>query len=269
VTASAGLLADTGAQTLAALAWARGALGLPVRGLVSVLRRPREGGRAVYDELLRQIVYTGVEGLDVTAFLGLAVGAIITAQTLAFVNGTSSQQILGDAMRLVVVRELGPLLTAIIVIARSGSSITVDLGNAVQRGELELMESMGVDPVRYLVVPRLIGVTVSTVCLGLAFDVFAVIGGFFASRLIVATPLAVVLSVASNRLDPADVWLGVAKCAAFGLVIATIATFEGLSARGTALELPRATRRSVVYALVACVGIDVVATVWTYRGMAG
>jgi phospholipid/cholesterol/gamma-HCH transport system permease protein len=262
------LLGSVGASTVDALAYLAAMVGFPVRVVGRWLSSPFEGGNAVRDEVLRQLYYTGIEAVSVTASIAFALGAVAMAQILSLVSTANTEAVVAPVICLLVIREIGPILTAIIVIARSGAAITVDVGNLVLRGEVELLDGLGVDPYRWLAWPRLVGVTVACTVLGAAFDVFAICGGYASIWLMSDLSLATLLHVLDVALAPIDVIVGIGKCAVFGLIIGTVSTWQGLHVGRSALEVPKATRRSVVHSLLACAALDAAATLvswWASR----
>jgi phospholipid/cholesterol/gamma-HCH transport system permease protein len=150
----------------------------------------------------------------------------------------------------VVIRELGPLLTAIVVLGRSGTAIAAELAtNGVLR-ETEALESMGVDPLQYVVIPRVVGAAISVAVLAVYFDMVALGGGaMFAWWLADVSPAALTVSV-RDALTPLDLWLTVVKGAVFGLGIATLCSYEGLVGGRRPTDIPQCVTRGVVASLL-------------------
>ena len=166
-------------------------------------------------------------------------------------------------MQLVVVRVLGPLMTVLVVIGRSGAAITVELGNMRVAGEIDLLEQLGIDVARYVVLPRLVGVVLSVMVLALMFDVTAATSGFVSAWLLIATPPSVFLDFASRHTAATDLVVTGLKTVACGVLVATISTWEGLSA-ATVTEVPQATRRGMVNGLVACIATSLLVSFLFY-----
>ena len=217
---------------------------------------------------VRQVLFTGVEATWVVAALAALIGGLVIVQTLGFM-GVAGEQALGTVLELVVIRELGPVMTALIVIGRSGSSITVELGGMRVLGEMELLEAIGVDPARYLILPRMVGVTVAVVGLFVIFDLSALLGGYLVAAAAFDTPFTTFLLLVGQRLSLVDVLGGLIKATVFGLVIAAVSTWQGLSVGGAITEVPQRTLRSVVHSIVAVVALDVLLTLVLYSGTFG
>ncbi|HUX22707.1 MAG TPA: ABC transporter permease, partial [Spirochaetia bacterium] len=137
-----------------------------------------------YKVLTLQILFTGVEAVGVVSVLALALGAVIIIQGLSLLPQFGQGRLVYSILVTVITRELGPILTAFIIIARSGTAIATELGNMVVSHEIEAYVSVGVNPISYLVVPRFIGVTLSLLLLNLYFNLFGLAGSFFVTALI-------------------------------------------------------------------------------------
>ena len=201
--------------------------------------------------LSRQVLFTGVDALPLIAMSSLAIGAISIIQSLTFLPRFGAESLIGKLLVTVIIRELGPLLTGFIVIARSGTAITTEIGNMVVSHEIEALEAMGVDPMQYIVIPRIFGVTASLVSLNIYFTIFAIIGGFLVSKLILVTSFVVFLQQILESMDLSDVIISIAKGTIFGILISLICTFQGFSVKLASTEVPQMTTKGVVYAIAA------------------
>ena len=220
----------------------------------------RESKRRVLTRtIINQIYFTGVHGVGVVSMLGLILGTGLIVVMLSLFS--SAGPIVGTLMDMLIIQQLGPLMTAFIVIGRSGSAITVELGNLRVNGELDLLETMGIDPIEYLVVPRMVGVTVGVVCLCVFFDLCAMGGGFAVASLAVDIPIHVFFDVIGERVTLTGIFSGLFKSAAFGMTIATLSSYHGLSGSGISTEVPILTQQSVVRSLVLCVFLDLILTI--------
>lgn len=200
--------------------------------------------------IMNQIRFTAVQALPFLSIMALVIGLAVIAQASAQAARFGFSDILGTILVTVVVRELGPLLTAIVVLGRSGTAIAAELAtNGVLR-ETEALESMGVDPLQYLVVPRVLGGAISVAILAVFFDVVALGGGaIFAWALADVSPGALAASVQA-ALRPSDLWLTVIKGAVFGLGISTLCSFEGLVGGRRPTDIPQCVTRGVVASLL-------------------
>jgi phospholipid/cholesterol/gamma-HCH transport system permease protein len=199
--------------------------------------------------LYRQVYFTGFEALDTVALIGGLIGIVIVTQVASLAGLNPS--LTGKVLMWVVVRELGPLFTAILVIARSCSAVASELGTMQIRNEVRNLRVMGVDPYGYLVVPRVLGLTAGVVILSAYFQLFAIAGGVVVSSLLfVDIPIAEHLGGIFNELAFFDIGVSFVKSVAFGLVISTVSCYHGFRARGSATEIPRVTAAAVMHSLL-------------------
>jgi phospholipid/cholesterol/gamma-HCH transport system permease protein len=240
-------LAAVGATAMRVTGELRGAASLAEQAAVAFLVDPAATLRAARPGLVAQVWFTGIETLPAVVAVGFVAGLVVTARLLALVPGDSGLDLLGGAAKLLVVPELGPMTTMILVTARSGTAIAADVGLLVRRGAVA-------DAARSVVFPRLVGVPVATVGLCAAFLCAALTGGVLAARR-GGVPVQDALRLLGDALAVTDVAVSMAQAAVFGLVIASIATWQGLAVREE-LDVPRAARSAVTYALVACFALD-------------
>jgi phospholipid/cholesterol/gamma-HCH transport system permease protein len=194
------------------------------------------------------VLFTGYDALPVVAFIALAIGAIAIIQSLTFLPIFGAESFIGTIIVTVVIRELGPIITAFFVIGRSGTAITTEIGNMVVHHEIEALESVGVDPIRYLVLPRMFGFAAALISLNIYFDVFAILGGFVVAKFVVATSFNTFLARILNTLVLSDVLLSLLKGFVFGILTAVICTFRGFEVVVSPTEVPQQTTKAVLNA---------------------
>jgi phospholipid/cholesterol/gamma-HCH transport system permease protein len=216
--------------------------------------------------LFKQVIFTGIDALPVIGFVSLVIGGVSIIQSLTFLPRFGGESFIGKLLVTVIIRELGPLLTGFIVIGRSGTAITAEIGNMVVSHEIEALESMGVDPVRYIAIPRIIGVTVSLVSLNIYFNIFAILGGFLVSKLVLVTSFTIFLQRIVQSMAVSDIVINLAKGYIFGVLIALICTFKGFSVKFSSTEVPRMTTKAVVNAITAIFLANGVVTFIYYFG---
>src|SRR5687768_15456891 len=134
--------------------------------------------RVIRPLVFRQLYRAGLGVLPMILFLALALGLIIIGQTVSLLSRVGANQYLGTVMVTVVVRELGPMLTALIVLLRTGTATVVELGTARALGEVEALEALGIDPVHYFVVPRVIGMGLGLLALTIYMNLGALVSGY-------------------------------------------------------------------------------------------
>jgi phospholipid/cholesterol/gamma-HCH transport system permease protein len=225
------------------------------------LRRVRFGAAAFQS----QVVRVGVRSMSVIALVSFCIGAILALQMappLAEFNQTDK---VATIIAIAVVRELGPLISAIVLTGFAGASIAAEIGTMVVGEEVEALEAHALNPVRFLVMPRLLATTLALVVL-CAFTQFVAIGAGMAVGVgLLDVPRAVYWANTLNALDVADFATGLFKAAVFGAIIASIACHNGLAVSGGASGVGKATTHTVVHAIVSIIVTDLVFTAVFYR----
>lgn len=209
-----------------------------------------QGLRTVFGVVSSQIYFTGFQALPLITVLALATGGIIVLQSsmqLTLIGGAS---MLGNILLVVIVREVGPLLTALIVIARSGTAVASEIGNMRVNREIEALESMGINPLSYIVFPRIVGGVISVICLAFYFNLIALAGGFMATRLILDMPFRFYAATLAQAVAVEDLGLFFLKNGFSGLIIFIVACYQGLLVKQSSHEVPQVTTRAVVNAII-------------------
>jgi phospholipid/cholesterol/gamma-HCH transport system permease protein len=215
--------------------------------------------RNVMRPLVRsQIARAGLGLLPMTGFISVALGMIIVAQTVYLLNRVGSKDLVGTVMVTVVVRELGPLVTALLVLGRVGAAAVIELGTARAHGEVESLEALGIDPIHYLVAPRVLGMAVSTFSLTIYSVAIALASGYLFAFLenVPLQPMDYVGQlVGAMRWE--DFVLLTVKTLGFGVLIAVISCYQGLAQPLAIEDVAGATTRAVSHSIVGCVILDV------------
>lgn len=237
--------------------------GMFYRSLREGWRDRREGVALFRENFLRQILFTGVEALPFVLITALITGAAVVMVLLGkFAFLTPDRKVLGDLLVSVLVRELGPLMTAMIVILRSGTAIAVELGYMRVLKEMDALDAMGISHFRFVILPRFIGVVVAVTCLFLHFDVMAAMGGFALAKLV--SPIRMgwsdYIGLFGATLAVGDVLIGVVKALLFGSVISFAAMFHGYGVKLSFIEIPQAASKTAITALFSCLVFNFVVT---------
>ena len=214
--------------------------------------------------LVNQILFTGVEALPIIAVLSLALGVVIIIQGVALLPQFGQGDLIYTILIATITRELGPVLTGFIVTARSGTAIATELGNMVVAREVEAYEASGIDPVEYLIVPRVLGVAISVVLLNLYFNAFGLLGSFFVTALIRTIGFQEYFGNLLEALKVADVIVSILKSLAFGIIISVTATYFGMRVEQASTEVPVMTIRSVGRGFVLLIVANAVLTLSYY-----
>ena len=199
----------------------------------------------------------GFRLLPIVAFTAFALGFVIIGQTVSLLSQVGAQDYAGTVMVTVVVRELGPIVTALLVLARIGTATVIELGNLRAAGEVEALEALGIDPIHYLVVPRMIGLALSIFALTVYLIIIALFSGYLFAFLhdVPLLPYQYVSQLAQAlRWD--DFILLSLKTFFFGAVIAIVTCYEGLANPLRQEEIAAATTRAVVQSVQLCVVLD-------------
>lgn len=243
------LLAAIGRGTARWLARVGALARFAFEAVASLPSLPVAARRVAARVLLNQLRFTALEAVGLIVLLSGVLSYLTIATTLTQLDKVGASELIGQLMVVAIVRELGPLLTAIAIVGRSGTAITAELATNTVLGEIRALESMGIDPYHYLVLPRLFGCIVSVSCLMVLFDVVAVFGGFLAAAFIAGMSGPRYLGIVLANLTTQDVVLTGLKGILFGLVIGIIPSYEGLAVRRGPTEIPQAVIRGTVYSL--------------------
>jgi len=232
-----------------------GAFALITLGVL--LRKFRTARHVVGPLIAREVWRSGVRLLPMFLFMALALGLLVIGQTVSVLARVGAMHWLGSIMVIAVVRELGPLLAALLMLARVGTANVVELGTARALGEVESLEALGIDPVHYLVVPRVIGMVVGVFSLTVYLILGALVSGYLWAFL-QDVPLLPgdYFNQLAGALNYMDFVLLALKTCAFGFIIAVTTCYHGLAQPLRLEEVSRATVRAVAQGIIACVLVD-------------
>ena len=211
-----------------------------------------------------QIRFTGLEALLLTCGTALLLGGVTLIQAFSQLSGLGAENYIGLLMVLIVIRELGPLLTAVLVIGRSATAIAAELGTMQLNGEVDALAAHGVNPYQYLLLPRWLGVSISIFALMVFFDASALAGGLLVARLKHGVTLGFFMDSVRDALMNRDLAATLLKVALFGGAITFHACHYGLGIRRSQTEIPQAVTKTVVSALVAVFLLDGLVTAFFY-----
>jgi phospholipid/cholesterol/gamma-HCH transport system permease protein len=214
--------------------------------------------RKVLRPLIRREIYrAGLRLLPMFLFMAAALGLLVIGQTVSWLTRVGAINFLGTIMVIVVVRELGPLATALLVLARIGTANVIELGTARATGEVEALEALGIDPVHYLVVPRVVGMALGVFALTVYLILGAVLSGYLWA-FVQDVPLQPgdYFHQLASALSGLDFALLAVKTLAFGFIIALVTCYHGLAQPLRLEEVSRATVAAVAQSITACVLID-------------
>lgn len=237
----------TGRKTLRAGAWVLDLAVFTGNALRDWVHRGHLRNPATRRALVSQLMFTGIDALPVIILLALAIGVTFGAP-FVLLAGRLDEAELAPLLVRILGLELGPLLTAIILIGRSGSAMAVDLANMRLHGEVAALEQLGINLNDFFVAPRLLGASISQLVLATYFTFVALFGGMsLATAILGGTDMA---AVTVGAIVPADVAIFVIKNLLFGLIIGGAACFSALHVRRSPTEVPQRTQQAIVSSLV-------------------
>jgi phospholipid/cholesterol/gamma-HCH transport system permease protein len=211
------------------------------RSFAGLIRQPR-----YLSEWIRQMDLIGVGSIPIVLLTGFFTGGVLVLQTYPTLEFYSIQNESGRSVATSLIRELGPVLSALMVSGRIGSAIAAELGSMVVSQQIDAMRAFGTDPIRKLVTPRLIALIVTLPLLTVAADVFGLMGGSVVASGIYNQEVSTFINSARNGIDIEDIIGGLIKPLFFGLVIGSVACHKGLSTSGGTVGVGRSTTDSVV-----------------------
>ncbi len=228
------------------------------RAMVS--RKVRVGRPAI----IAQLVRVGARSVFIVSLVSGCVGLILAFQLSPPLEQFSRRDLVANIVGVAVFRELGPLIGAIVLTGYAGAAIAAELGTMVVGEEIEAMEAHALDPIRFLVVPRVIAAVVSMTALAIIADVVAVAAALFISMVALDIPRQTFMDNLLFQVKLVDFLTGVGKGAVFGLLIGLISCANGLSVTGGAAGVGRATTNTVVQCVVSIIIADLAFTAVFY-----
>ncbi len=217
---------------------------------------------------VREIYFAGVMSLVIIMVSGLFVGMVLGLQGFETLQKYGAEETMGVLVALSLVRELGPVVTALLFASRAGSAITAEIGLMKATEQLKAMDMMAVDPVARVVAPRFWAGVISMPILAALFSATGIFGGYIVAVALVGIDPGVFWANMQSAVDfQYDVLNGIVKSLAFGIAVSVIATFEGFDADPTAEGVSRATTRTVVTSALTVLAIDLILTAFMIRGL--
>jgi phospholipid/cholesterol/gamma-HCH transport system permease protein len=218
---------------------------LGLRSLLNVFRRP-----LYLRETFEQMDIIGVGSLAITMLTGFFTGAVLALQTSKTLSSFGAVGYTGQLVSVSLVRELGPVLTAIVVAGRVGSGIASELGSMLVSEQINAMRALGTDPSKKLVTPRVFASITMVPVLTIICDLIGVLGGFFVAYFLLGISPALYLTSSYDRLTYSDLVQGLIKPPMFGFIIAVVGCYCGLRTYGGTQGVGRSTTQSVVVSMI-------------------
>lgn len=197
-------------------------------------------------EVIYQLFVTGIKSLGVITVVGLFTGMILALQTGLELRRFGQEVNIGTAVTVVMVREMGPFMTGLIIAASAGSAIAAQLGTMVVSEEISALEVMSINPARFLVMPRLAALIVMMPLLTVYTNIIGIAGGAVVGQTQLGVAMGAYFDNARQFVENKDLYVGLLKAFLFGIIIATVACHQGFSATEGAVGVGQATRRTVI-----------------------
>ncbi len=216
------------------------------------------------ERILEQANKAGVDSLPLVSLIALFIGFIFALQTAYFMQRIGSELYIASMVALSIVRELGPVITALVVAGRVGAAITAEIGSMQVTEQIDALETFATNPVKYLVVPRFIALSITVPLLTLYANAVGILGSYVICVYRLGISSSLYLRVTFEALWYKDIYTGLIKTIFFGMIIALVSCYEGFNVRGGAEGVGRATTRSVVFSFILIIVADCIFTALFY-----
>jgi phospholipid/cholesterol/gamma-HCH transport system permease protein len=224
----------------------------------------KRGRKTGWVNLWAQMDRLGVKSVPIVVLVLGCIGAILALQVAPILRDFGQVERVADLIAVAIIRELGPLVSAVVLTGFAGAAIAAELGTMVVGEEIEALESHAISPTRFLVVPRVVATTVMMVCLALVGDLAGVVGGALVGKVVLGIEWDVYVRHTLDMIKGRDFVTGLVKAGVFGAIISGISCQLGLHVSGGAMGVGSATTRTVVYTIVALISVDLLFTAAFY-----
>jgi phospholipid/cholesterol/gamma-HCH transport system permease protein len=249
-------LAWMGRQVIAGGAYVRDMTAISYFSFRELVTTPEPRRRGMFRVLAQQVIFAGVDALPMIGTVALVLGSIMIIQAGVNLHAVGAENLLGTMMVVVLIRELGPLLTAFIVAGRSGAAVCTELGNLQVGMEFKALHAMGIRILGFVVLPRMLAIVLAMICLTIYFDLIAVMGGIAIAKFSLGVPFSVFFDALESSIGLTDVFIMAMKGVLFGIAVAAICCHHGLSVQDAATEVPQAAIRAILGSVTVCVLLD-------------
>ncbi len=224
---------------------------LAARSIANLFRRPR-----YFADLMQQADLIGVGSMPIVVLTGTFTGAVLALNTSSTLSQFGALSLTGELVAVSMVRELGPVLTSLMMSGRNASGIASELGSMTVTEQIDAMRALGTDPYKKLVTPRVVSTVFMMFFLTIISDLVGLIGGWFISVALLGLDTFQYWNEAYQSLKFDDVVMGLSKPFVFGFIISTIGCYYGLSTRGGTQGVGRSTTQAVVASSVLIIAVD-------------
>ena len=224
--------------------------------IVGPFRGKPVDSKAVFE----QMVFMGVQSIIIVFFVTLFTGVVLAMQSAYQLSKMGAVMYVASLVTISMCRELGPVLTALVVAGRIGSAITAEIGSMKVNEQIEALDTMGVNPVRYLVVPKFISLLVMLPCLSVIGDIAGMIGGYLIGVFNLKIGSDLYIQTAFKYLTLKDIYTGFSKAFVFAIIISLVGAYQGFKTKGGAVGVGKYTTISVVVSFIMIIVADCIIT---------
>jgi phospholipid/cholesterol/gamma-HCH transport system permease protein len=253
-----------GEATISSLAYVGGLASLTWGATRAIFTQPVWGKEFRWKRGVHQAMAVGVEALPIVSLIAFFIGVIMALQGAYELRKLGALQLVASLVALAITRELGPLMTAVMVIGRSGSAFAAEIGTMKVNEEIDALETMAVEPIYFLVAPKFLAMLIMMPCLTTWADFMGVLGGGLFGVTSAGFTWATYFHATFNALVMRDIMTGLIKSVMFGLVITAVGCQEGLSTGLGSEQVGRSTTSAVVKSIFAVIAVDLIFTTLFY-----
>jgi len=258
------MISYIGRTVIEYLRWLRSIARLFLQILYWIFIGPFKGKPAKRQGIMQQMVFVGLRSVLIVFFVDIFTGIVLAMQTAYQLEKMGAIIYVASLVSVSLCRELSPVLTGLVVAGRAGSAIAAELGTMKVTEQIEALDTMAINPVRYLAVPRFLALVVMLPLLTIIGNLSGILGGFIVGTKSLNINADLYIQTSFKYLELKDIYTGLIKSVVFGVVIALIACYEGLNTKGGAEGVGRATTRSVVISFIMIILADCVITAIFY-----
>ncbi len=254
------IASEIGASVTGGLAYVGSLASLAARAAYFTFVAPFRGKPLRWQRAVSQAMDVGVRALPILSLIAFFIGLILALQAAYELRKLGALSLVAQGVAITVTRELGPLMTAIVVIGRSGSAFAAEIGTMRVTEEIDALETMAIDPIRFLVTPKFLAMIVMLPCLTIWADSMGILGGSVFGVSQADFTWRAYFQATADSLLMRDIVTGLIKSVMFGITITAVGCQEGLSTSGGAEEVGRSVTRAVVISLFLVIIVDLIFT---------
>jgi len=252
---------QTGRATIEAAEEGRDLLAFFGLVIISFGRLLRHPGRLRITALTTQIERSGLNSIPIVGLLSFLIGVVLAYQGAEQLKRFGAELFVVNLLGVSILREIGILMTAIIIAGRSGAAFTAQIGTMKVSQEIDAMRTLGLDPIDILVIPRIVALMIALPLLGFFADIVGLVGGAVMANLTLGIGFEQFITQFRNAVSINHFWIGLVKAPVFAFVIALVGCYQGLKVGGSAESVGQLTTRSVVEAIFLVIALDAVFSV--------